>query len=813
MNTAHRILTLAIATLALPFQLPAAKPQGAVAMPDFTKGDTVAKDGPHDWTLGPTGARGWIYTNNGHSHEARQILVTAVAKNAPASTVLNVGDVILGVDGKNFPDDARVLFAKAIGAAETEKGAGKLRLLRWRAGKSEEVIVTLPVLGSYSNTAPYDCPKSKHIFELGCKSLAQRMAGPNYTKGLNPIPRSFNALALLATGNKDYLPMLQTEARWAADYTAESFATWYYGYVLTYLAEYVMATGDQAVMPGLKRLAMESALGQSAVGTWGHKFALPSGNLNGYGCMNQPGLSLCIGMALARDAGVKDPALDKAITNAAGFVRWYVNKGAVPYGDHLPFPAHEDNGKCSSAAVLFDLLGDREAAEFFGRMSTAAYSERERGHTGNFFNVLWAVPGVARCGPLATGAYLKEQAWYYDLARSADSSFLYLGSPVGEEEHGKYTSWDSSGGYLLAYALPLKSLRLTGKKPFTVPALNAAQVDAVIAAGHGFAYKGSENPYDQRTPEQLLAGLSNWSPAVRLRSATALGKKQGNFLPDVLKLLASNNRDARYGACAALAALGPRADAAAPQLRAALKDPDPWLQSLAAEALPHLGPEARKGSVSDLLAMAITPNPADPRRMAQRSVGVALFSPYPGSRGPKSILAESLDGVDRKLLYPAVQSLLQNQDSVARSTVQKSFPNLTDADLVTLLPGIVKAIERLAPSNEMFGDGIRLAGLDLLSRLHIREGMGLCVSVLEPARWGAGKRVGPCLGYLLRYGTHAKAVLPQLKEIRTQLIAGAPKKGPNEQLDELDKCIATIESSSASPTLVSVAEFKTRPAK
>jgi len=796
------LVSLALAAcLALPVPAWGAAKGAAATMPDFTRGDTVAKDGPHDWTLGPTGARGWIFTRNGHSAEARQILVTAVAENTPAAAVLNIGDVILGVDGKVFSGDARVQFANAIGAAETEKGAGKLRLLRWREGKSEEAVVTLPVLGSYGATAPYDCPKSKRIFELGCQSLARRMAMPDYTRGLDPIPRSLNALALLASGDEAYIPLLRKEARWAADFSTKSFETWYYGYVLIFLAEYGIATGDQTVMPGLKRLALETAHGQSAIGTWGHKFALPNGNLNGYGCMNQPGLSLCIGMVLAREAGVKDAALDSAIAKAAGFVRWYVNKGAVPYGDHQPFPAHEDNGKCSSAAVLYDLLGDREAAAFFAKMSVAAYSERERGHTGNFFNVLWAMPGVARCGPLATGAYLKEQAWYYDLARGWDTSFRYQGSPVGEEEHGKYTRWDCSGSYLLAYALPLKSLRITGGKPCCVPALDAAQVEAVIAAGRDFPYKNAENPYDRRTTDHLLAGLSSWSPSVRLRSSAALGRREGDFLPALLDLLACDNRDARYGACEALGALGPRADAAAPHLRALLNDPDPWLQCLAAEALPRLGAEARKACVSDLLAMTLRPNPSDPRRMVQRAAAIALFSPYPGRREPKSILAESLDGVDRALLYPAVQSLLQNEDSVARASVETVFDDLTDLDLVELLPAITQAIEHLAPSNEMFGDGIRLAGLDLLSRLHIREGMPLCVSVMEPDRWGEGRRIGPCLEYLQRYGTHAKAVLPQLREIRAHI----------QQVEQVDTCIAAIETSTATPFLVGIAEFKARP--
>ena len=129
------LLSLALATIiAAPVPALAAAKAKATTMPDFTKGDTVAKDGPHDWTLGPTGARGWIYTANGHSAEARQILVTAVAKNSPAAAVLSTGDVILGVDGKSFSSDARIQFANAIGVAETEKGGGKLRLLRWRAG-------------------------------------------------------------------------------------------------------------------------------------------------------------------------------------------------------------------------------------------------------------------------------------------------------------------------------------------------------------------------------------------------------------------------------------------------------------------------------------------------------------------------------------------------------------------------------------------------------------------------------------------------------------------------------------------------------
>ena len=46
-------------------------------IPDFTRGGK--KDDSHDWKLGPTGARGWVYGWKGQTADARQILVTAVA--------------------------------------------------------------------------------------------------------------------------------------------------------------------------------------------------------------------------------------------------------------------------------------------------------------------------------------------------------------------------------------------------------------------------------------------------------------------------------------------------------------------------------------------------------------------------------------------------------------------------------------------------------------------------------------------------------------------------------------------------------------
>ena len=360
-------------------------------IPDLTAEDKAPGGDAHDWNLGPIGARGWMFCDRMVTTDARQIAITKVEPGSPADGVLAVGDVLLGVGGQPFSRDPRTELGRAITFAESSKGDGSLRLSRWRDATTSEVTIALPQLGDYSPTAPFACDKSKQILERGCAALAQRMAKDGYGRRLDPIPRALNALALLAHDKDAHRALLQREARWAADFDSDSMQTWHYGYVMLFLAEYAMATGDKDAMPGLRRLALAAANGQSAVGSWGHGFAKRDGRLGGYGMMNSPGVPLTIALVLARKAGVDDPVVADAIERSAKLLRFYVGKGAVPYGDHHPWiETHDDNGKCGMAAVLFDLLGEKDAADFFARMSVASHgAERDTGHTGNYFNILW----------------------------------------------------------------------------------------------------------------------------------------------------------------------------------------------------------------------------------------------------------------------------------------------------------------------------------------------------------------------------------------------------------------------------------------
>jgi hypothetical protein len=739
-----------------------------------------------------------MFTENFTTSVARQIAVTEVAKGSPADGVLRVGDVILGVGGKPFSYDPRFEFGKALTVAETEAADGKLSLTRWRGGETEEVVLKLPVLGSYSATAPYACPKSGRILELGCAALAKRVAAPGYSR--DPITRSLNALALLASGNQEYLPVVKKEAQWAADYSATSMQTWNYGYVIMLLAEYKMATGDDSVTAGMRRLALQAANGQSAVGSWGHGFARPDGRLGGYGMMNAPGLPLTISLVMARAAGVKDPAIDRAIERSAKLLRFYVGKGCVPYGDHAPWmESHDDNGKNGAAAVLFDLLDESEAVDYFSHMGLAAHgAERDCGHTGNFLNILWAMPGIAKAGPQAAGAWMNEYgAWYFDMARKWDGTFQHQGPP----ELGKDSppGQDSTGAYLLAYAMPLKKIWLTGGRPSKAVPLPAGEAKQIVREGSGWSQGDKFSFYDKLSDAELLKRLTSWSPVVRERAAIALGRRKSPPVDAVAKLLDAADLYTRLGACQALAQFKGAAAPTVPALRKTLHADDLWLRIKAAEALAAIGKPAMV-AVNDMLELLVrTDLKKDPRGMQQRFLCFALFD----GRG---LLGRTLDGVEREMLYKAVRAGLGNEDGRARSSLGSVYQNLSAAEIKPLLPAIYQAVIEPAPSGEMFADGIRIEGLRALAKHRVQEGLQACVDYARfQNKWASEKRTGELMKILCQYGAQAKPMVPQLQRLADEWSKGEvdfPKNLSLQKAAAVRDAIQVIEAARENPELI-----------
>ena len=727
--------------------------------PDFTKGGSIPEGAKHDWNLGATGARGWMFSKKLVTTEARQIAITKVEKGSPADSILVAGDLIIGVDGTPFSYDPRTEMGKALTKAESEAGRGALNIVRHREGKTDNVTLQLPILGDYSSTAPYNCLKSKRILELGCQELANRMEKPSYQQ--NPITRSLNALALLASGNKEYIQIVRKEARWASAYSADSFQTWYYGYVIMFLAEYIMATGDKSFMPGLKRLSLEAADGQSLVGSWGHRFAQADGRLGGYGMMNSPGLTMTISLVLAHKAGVTDPSVENAIQRSTRLLKFYIGKGAVPYGDHRPWiQTHEDNGKCGMAAVMFNLLGEARGAEFFSYMSISSHgAERDTGHTGNFFNILWAIPSISRLGPDATGIWMKEfGAWYFDLARRWNGSYIYQGPPQMNTD--SYQGWDCSGLYLLSYAMPLKKIYLTGKQSSIVEKLDIRSAESLILDGYGWNNMDRNSYYDNLEEKELLQRLSSWSPVVRERAAIALGRRKETISTQLVRLLETEDLHTRYGACQAIKMQRERGSVAVPVLRQVFHTSDLWLRILAAEALAGIGDPAKIVVPEMLTRLTQYDEQNDPRNMEQRYVSFALFDRRNG------LVGKSLAGVDRNLLIQAVRSGLLNQDGRSRGSIGSVYENLTYDEIKPLLPDIYQAIKDPSPSGIMFSDVIRMRGLELFTKYRIKEGLELLVDYSRnQKKHGSEKRIFKVMEMIKSYGTHSKSMISKLESV------------------------------------------------
>ena len=214
--------------------------QAASPNPDLTAAGAIAtlktdtNSSPvygETYNLGATGLRGWIYLSSGwgNTHgadgtmtgESRQILVTVAV--APGNAVLAVDDVILGAMAANsgtvsaFASDARKAFGTAIGDAE-KSGAGTLRVKRWRAGTTTDVNIPITILGDYTATAPYSCPKSTAILaNARNKLVSQLLADANFLTA--DWAGGISGLALLAgvaPGDPNYATVqtrLQTYAR------------------------------------------------------------------------------------------------------------------------------------------------------------------------------------------------------------------------------------------------------------------------------------------------------------------------------------------------------------------------------------------------------------------------------------------------------------------------------------------------------------------------------------------------------------------------------------------------------------------------
>ncbi|MFT7642116.1 MAG: HEAT repeat protein, partial [Pirellulaceae bacterium] len=773
-----------------------------------------------DFYLGPTGAKGWIYTaRNFMTTDARQILITQVEPGSAAEGVLAVGDVILGVGvgDKYFTSDARMSFGRAIDEAERDENRGVLKLIRWRPvndatarkGTETQVELKLKVMGAYSDTAPWDCPKTKRIRDDAIQAIIE-------SKDMGRLGAT--ALALLATGEKEYVEIVRQylhSEKWAAPDVKISvekggLQSWFCGYHNLLLTEYYLATGDEYVLPAIREHSIKTAMGQSNAGTWGHGFAWTSQNggklhgaLPGYGALNQAGLPCFLSLLLAKKCGVEHPEVDAAILRSSRFFEQFIDNGSIGYGFHRPSleiyangrNGMSGNGKNGIGAIVFRVQGNEEGTRFFSRLTASLYNTCEYGHSGNSYSYFWDPIGANCGGPKLAAAFLKEMRWYYALTRKADGSFV--NQPLGGHYGGQLLS--PTAAQVLIASLPRKAIYLTGKGQKENEWHKDKEIQETIASGR---WRLADT--DEMSVDQLIKSLDNWSPIAREWIARKLAAKEGDFVPRLVRQLEAERPEARAGACAALGYLGERAAAAVPNLAKALTDKESIVCISAGYALARLGKSSRQ-AVPDLLRAMLDSTETELMKPRQQALAYSFgyangrYAPlYFDGLLPQFQEDENpLDGVDRELLYSAITKLLNDSSGRTRGSAAYALNYFSRQDTAAMAQQIHNAITTVALNYRMMDDGVRARGLDLMARFRIEEGIPLCFETFDFHRWGSVMRVPARLKTLQAYAGNAKPFLPQLRELRTRWSDG-------ENRDMLEETIKIIEQDENPPPMISL---------
>jgi hypothetical protein len=698
--------------------------------------------------LGPTGLFGVT--------SPKDITIVKVDPGSPAEGLMKPGEVITAAGGIPFKDQTRKQLAAAIDLAEA---TGKLALTR-----KDGTIVEIPlsVLGTYADTAPYDCPKTDLIITRAADFIVK---SKNFGRDGFPIA----LLGLLATGEPQYIDFVKQQVRqekWAQpdiNLSIEKYArtAWNWAYTGIFLGEYYLLTKDDFVLPALEAHTVALAKGRDAGGLWGHGFASldlnngqPHGRLPGYAQMNQTSLACYLAILLAEKSGIRHPDILATIEQNHTYFSNFIGRGTLPYGVHNPnAKAFNNNGMSGLAAITFAIKGDPAGAEFFSRMSAASHQTMEQGHTGHFFNLMWTAPGASLCGREVTSAFFRETQWLSIINRKWNGDFIFSSSESAKSGYG-YSNLSDAGCHLLTHCLPRRALVITGRDADGALHLTGDAAKAAVAL--------ATLDVKSLTDAELLENFGHPMPKIRLESVWTLRGRQHALDPAIRKMIFDGTPDQRESAigyygygCEKETAL-----AAMPDLVKLLRDPAAPidLRAAAAASLSNLGDDAR-AIFPDLLQLVRTEKPGDPLSRINETLGQALntLAPDPFAAGLVT---------DKDLFYQAVDALLRHPRASGRSTGMKLIENMPVGDFHRMGREIAAI---LADQNRSYHSYHNLeprnAALSIYANLGIEGGIDAAFAVLDEETGKAGFKIRMLMDVLPKYGAAAKPYLPKIREI------------------------------------------------
>lgn len=730
--------------------------------------------------LGPTGMFGVT--------SPADITIVKVEPGSPADGLVKPGDTFTAAGGIAFKDHTRQQLATAIDRAEA---AGTLTLTRQ---DGSTVDLTLPVLGAYADTAPFDCPKTEAIITRTADHLVA-------TKDFGRADLPIALLGLLATGEPEYLDFVKKQVRaahWASPKLKLSIATdnrriWSWGYTALFLGEYYLLTGDEHVLPAIRTYALALARGRDAAGLWGHSPAALDfndgqrhGRCYAYGIMNQSSLPCFLALILAQKSGVNHPDVLAAIEQTGTFYRSYIGHGTLPYGVHEPsLRSYNNNGMSALAALAFSIQGHDAGTEFFARMTAASHREIETGHTGHFFNKLWSGPGTTPLGPEATTAFFAKTQTLHTLNRKWNGDFTYDDSR-GERPIYSYRNLSDAGAHLLSHCLGRRALLITGRDADPGLHLKTEAARAAVSPPEVTPELG---------PKRLLALLDHPLPQIRLNAATTLRSLDHERLPKVLNLLKTGTPGQRAAAFRYFGRECPPDQAAAARdtLAAILRDPADSLhaRASAARALAHHG-EAAHPCYNDMLRLVADEKPNDPLQRTNDHLGRTL-----------NLISENpyADGLvtDKRLFYAAARALLEHPRDSGRAAGARLLAHIPRQDLPRVAEPVTHLLADQDRSYHSYHNLVPHAVLiAALGKHRIQEGLEAALATYQKETGKYSFRARMFTHAVPEYGAAAKALLPKLRELHP---------GPGRFEKPWNEMLQTIESAGGPTDLVPFSEI------
>ncbi|MFN3168250.1 MAG: DUF6288 domain-containing protein [Phycisphaeraceae bacterium] len=300
--------------------------------------------------VGPTGIRAQIT----HAHPAF-FTVKFVFDKSPAAGKVKPGDIIVGANGQVMGVPHRFGRRNVTGwdgpmqemarLIEDSQGKdGELELIVWPGGErsaQKKVTLKLEPVGRFSDTFPFDCPRSDKLMQELCDFLANEYQRTG--KFGRQHVHNASLLALLASGENKYTPVIE---RAMAGYPGKRYSSlngtgyqcWTFGLDGIVIGEYYLLTKDQRVVPAAQSLAVaieESQTWQN--GGYSHRpypfiaRRVAEGGPKGYGAMSGTAGLIMLAQSLFKVAGL-DYSQDSYQRLHQGYLYSWTPTGYIDYG-------------------------------------------------------------------------------------------------------------------------------------------------------------------------------------------------------------------------------------------------------------------------------------------------------------------------------------------------------------------------------------------------------------------------------------------------------------------------------------------------